>query len=520
MPTTRVAFLAALGLISLSTIAISQDKPSAISLDRAAALDRVSADSLRGHLSFLASDLLEGRDTPSKGQEIAAEYIAAQFRRAGLEPVGDEGYFQVAKWQVAEPDESTFNLEFRIGGESYRVRPEVLSLSGIEKIDLKQLSLVKIVDLNALDAVPADQIAGKAVLMSVPDPRFVEREQRAEASKTRTAIMTALRAKKVALVVSFDRETSRGTGLGSSRLIDPEAGAGGRGFRLGSSGIPTVTLHDPKLIGQLDAINGPVEASVSLHTGDPVTKPVKLRNVVGLLRGSDPILKDTYILVTAHYDHIGIGSPVKGDAIYNGANDDGSGTVSVIEIASALGSLKERPKRSILFMTFFGEEKGLLGSRYYGKHPIFPVVKTVADVNLEQVGRTDDTEGPRIAAASMTGMDYSDVGKVFAEAGEAEGIKITKHPRNSDSFFGRSDNQALADLGVPAHTLCVAFMYPDYHGALDHWEKVDYANMAKIDRTVARAVLMIADNPEEPKWDASNAKANRYRKAREASQAK
>ena len=260
-------------------------------------------------------------------------------------------------------------------------------------------------------------------------------------------------------------------------------------------------------------MSGPVEATASIRLGDPVTRAVKLRNVAGMLRGADPALKDTYVLVTAHYDHLGIGAAVDGDVIYNGANDDGSGTVSVVEVASALATLRDRPKRSVLFVCFFGEEHGLLGSRYYGKHPLVPVAKTVADVNLEQVGRTDDLEGPRVAGASLTGFDYSDVGKVFAAAGEAEGVKVVKHPRFSDAFFGRSDNQALADLGVPAHTLCVAFMFADYHRATDHWDKIDYANMAKIDRVVARTVLAIADNPEPPKWNAENPRASRYLKA-------
>ena len=218
-----------------------------------------------------------------------------------------------------------------------------------------------------------------------------------------------------------------------------------------------------------------------------MSRPIKLRNVVGLLRGSDPALKDTCVIVTAHYDHLGNRGPAGDDTdhIFNGANDDGSGTVSVVEIASALASLKNRPKRSILFMTFFGEEKGLLGSRYYGRHPVVPIEKTVADVNLEQVGRTDDSEGPRIGAATLTGHGYSDLTNVFTAAGQAEGVRLERHPQFSDAFFGRSDNQALADLGVPAHTISVAFMFPDYHGLTDHWQKIDYTNMAKVDRMVA-----------------------------------
>src|SRR6185295_14202810 len=245
----------------------------------------------------------------------------------------------------------------------------------------------------------------------------------------------------------------------------------------------------------------------------PVEKPVKVRNVIGLLRGSDPVLKDTYVLVTAHYDYLGMRPGNSGDNIFNGANDDGSGTVSVIELASALATLKERPKRSLIFMTVFGEEKGLLGSRYYGRHPLFPIEKTVADVNLEQVGRTDSDEGPQLSNASMTGIDYSDVGLIFKAAGEMTGIKVYKHERNSDAFFGRSDNQALADQGVPAHTLSVAYGYPDYHGLGDHWDKIDYANMAKVNRSVAVGLAMIANNPQEPKWNEANPKTERYIKA-------
>lgn len=342
--------------------AASSTKKPAITPNTQNLLDKISANSMRGHLSFLASDLLEGRGTPSRGLDLAAEYIAAQFRRAGLEPAGDDGYFQTADWNKIQP---------------VRRNP------------------------NAPQTPP------------------------------------------------------------------PAADA----------------------------------------------PPVKVRNVIGILRGSDPVLKDTYVLVTAHYDHLGIRDNLEGDKIFNGANDDGSGTVSVIELASAFASLKVRPKRSIVFMTFFGEERGLVGSRYYGAHPIFPIDKTVADMNLEQVGRTDDTEGAQVMAAAVTGFDFSDVGTILQKAGEMTGIKIFKHPVNSDRYFGASDNQALADQGVPAHTVSVAYQYPDYHKVSDHWDKVDYENMAKVDRTVALAITMIANNPQEPKWNEANPKTAKYVKA-------
>ncbi|MGH9666669.1 MAG: M28 family peptidase, partial [Bryobacteraceae bacterium] len=184
---------------------------------------------------------------------------------------------------------------------------------------------------------------------------------------------------------------------------------------------------------------------------------------MGLLRGSDPALKNTYILLTAHYDHIGMKPSGEGDRIYNGANDDGSGTVSVIEIADALSRLKPAPKRSILFMTFFGEEEGGFGSEHYARHPLFPLADTIADVNLEQLGRTDSTDGPQVGTATFTGFDYSDLPEIFQTAGDLTGIKVYKDGKGSDDYFDRSDNQELADAGVPSHTLAVAFDFPGYH---------------------------------------------------------
>jgi Zn-dependent M28 family amino/carboxypeptidase len=237
---------------------------------------------------------------------------------------------------------------------------------------------------------------------------------------------------------------------------------------------------------------------------------VALRNVIGVIPGSDPVLRDSYVIVSAHYDHIGIGQASDGDKIYNGANDDASGTVSVIELGTALSRLRIRPKRTLVFITWFGEEKGLLGSRYYGRHPVFPLAKTVAMVNLEQVGRTDSSEGPQVSNATLTGFDFTDLGPIFKAAGDLTGINVYKHEKNSDAFFGRSDNQALADAGIPAHTLCTAFVYPDYHQAGDHWEKVDYENMARVNRMVALALISIGNNPQAPKWNEANPKTARY----------
>ena len=489
----------------------SAAQKSAISEETKSALAKISADSLRGHLSFIASDLLEGRNTPSPGLDIAAGYIAAQMRRAGLEPAGDDGYFQTANWLMAERDMDNFELKIQSGGETINVEKDRVTLPPSGVLELANAPVFKLdyKELTTDNSIPPEMIAGRVIMTEMADFRREEGPRRSELFQARSQLMRRMEELKAALVISIDRTTT-GAGAGQGRLIDPE----NRVPPFATSSLPFITVHAPAAVKLYDSMRqGANAATVSVKLPEMRERPIKLHNVVGLLRGSDAALKDTCVLVTAHYDHIGARAGGSGDTVYNGANDDGSGTVSVIEIASALAQMKQRPKRSILFMTFFGEEKGLLGSRYYGLHPIFPIEKTVADINLEQVGRTDSSEGPQVGTASLTGFDFSDVGGILKEAGALTGIRVYKHERNSDAFFGRSDNQALADQGVPAHTLCVAFVYPDYHGLGDHWEKIDYANMEKVARMVALAVVMIADNPQEPKWNEANPKAARYLKA-------
>jgi hypothetical protein len=474
----------------------------ALTPDISAALDRISSDSLRGHLSFIASDLLEGRGTPSRGQDLAAEYIAAQYRRAGLEAVGDDGYFQTAHWQFAEPDLHDFAFQLDTGKQQLDVPANLLSFSLVQGLTLNDGAIVKIDSNNpaALDGYTGATLAGKVVVVNLTDFHSMPQTEAAHAYRQWQAFVTKLSTYKPALLLMLDRAHPTGNAGGNGRLVDPE------NSKETTAGTPRITIHSPQAIQALDALgaNGPARVKVNLAA--PRERAVKLRNVVGLLRGSDPTLKNTYVMVTAHYDHLGI----RDGAIYNGANDDGSGTVSVMEIAGVLAGMKQRPARSIMFMTVFGEELGLFGSRYYGRHPIFPIKQTVADVNLEQVGRTDSSEGPQLNNASMTGFDFSDVGTVFQNAGKLTGINVYKNEANSDFYFGKSDNQALADQGVPAHTLCVAYEYPDYHAPGDHWEKVDYANMAKVDRMVALGVLMIANDPVAPKWNTANANTAPY----------
>lgn len=486
----------------------------AIPVETKAALDRITAESMRGHLAFLASDLLEGRNTPSTGLDIAAEYLAAQMMRAGLQPAVEEGgrrsYFQIARWQLSKPDLESFELSVVDGGTLHRIEATRVSLQTEQAVEAKGLPLLRIDvgDPAALAGLKAEQVRERAVIIELPELPREDRSRMMEAFQARTRIINSLAALKPALILSISRR-AEARGLGSGRLIDPEAPAGrmGGGPRMDQ----ILTVHDPRLVGLFDAMkSGETRGAITFRLGAPRLVPVELKNVVGIIPGSDPVLKDSYVIVSAHYDHVGIGQEVDGDRVYNGANDDASGTVAVIELASALATLKTRPKRTIVFVNWFGEEKGLLGSRYYGRHPVFPLAKTVAMVNLEQVGRTDSSEGPQVNNATLTGFDFTDLGPIFKAAGELTGITVYKHEKNSDAFFGRSDNQALADAGVPAHTLCTAFVYPDYHQPADHWEKIDYENMARVNRMVALALINIANNPQAPQWNVANPKTARY----------
>jgi len=314
---------------------------------------------------------------------------------------------------------------------------------------------------------------------------------------------------KAALVISIDRQSQTGSGAGNGQLIDPED----HDTQIASTPLPWLRVHSSEVVKAYDSLKlGINRGTVSLSVPAPMERPVRLRNVVGLLRGSDATLSDTYILVTAHYDHVGIDPSREPDPIFNGANDDGSGTVSVIELASAMSRLNPRPKRSLVFMAVFAEEKGLMGSRYYVRHPLFPLAKTIANVNLEVLGRTDGQEGSYRNKAALTGFEYSDLGDVFVKSGRLLGVEVYRHTKFSDAFYARSDNFSFAEQGIVAHSLCAGFLFPDLHGPQDHWDKIDYPNLEKLNRLTAVALWMIAENPAVPKWNALAPKAGPYLK--------
>jgi len=492
-------------------IAAAAEKPAPIPANVQRALDDITPSDLRGDLSFLASDTLQGRYTPSPGLEVAAEFIASQFRAAGLQPAGDQDYFQMANMVDRRMLVMKSSMTLQQGSETTTVPAQfiaVLDSNGTAKIEHAPVIALKSKDPALLKEL---ELKGKAVVV----PGLVPGQRRDLNTYLQTRAFDEAVAQSGA-AVEITLNQTRAPVQPAPRLIEAAEAQQHR-----TPSLTVVSDDLSKWVEHPGAASEPRTISVDIPA--PEDKNVVVKNVIGVLPGSDPTLKDTYVMMTAHYDHIGTTEtagrsannrkPAGNDHIFNGANDDGSGTVSVIEIARALASLQPRPKRSMVFMTFFGEERGLLGSRFYGHHPRFPIAQTVADLNLEQVGRTDSTEGPQINTASLTGYDYSDVTKYLEEAGRQLGVRVYMDKSASDPYFTRSDNASLAESGVPAHSITVAFDYPDYHGLGDEWQKVDYDNMARVDRMIALGMLDIANSATAPQWNAANPKTGPFREA-------
>jgi Zn-dependent M28 family amino/carboxypeptidase len=225
----------------------------------------------------------------------------------------------------------------------------------------------------------------------------------------------------------------------------------------------------------------------------PPSERVRDTNLVGVLRGSDPELADEYVLLTAHYDHVGVGRSVGGDSIYNGADDDASGTAALIWIAEQMAALDAAPARSVVFAAVTGEEMGLLGTRWYISHPPVPLENTVANLNFEMIGRPDPAVGP--GRAWLTGFGITTMGEILADAG----LPIVPDPHPEQNYYERSDNIAFARIGIPAHTFSSYGGHPQYHTVDDESDRADPEHIAQMAEVALQAVLQLANGPR-PEW--------------------
>jgi Zn-dependent M28 family amino/carboxypeptidase len=238
------------------------------------------------------------------------------------------------------------------------------------------------------------------------------------------------------------------------------------------------------------------------------------QNVVAVFEGSDPVLKDEYVAVGAHYDHVGIGNPVNGDAIYNGADDDGSGTTALLAMAEALAKAPTKPKRSVIFIWHAGEEKGLWGSRYFVENPTVPLDKIVTQLNIDMIGRSKKAGDTNPRNKELSGPDeiYVIGSKMMSTELGALSESVNKDylnlsfnyryddPNDPNRFFFRSDHFNYARKGIP-----IIFYFDgeheDYHRPGDSADKIDYEKMQKVTRTVYMMLWELANRPKRPLVD-------------------
>ena len=229
----------------------------------------------------------------------------------------------------------------------------------------------------------------------------------------------------------------------------------------------------------------------------PGAQPSMAPNVVAVLRGSDPALRNEYLVLSAHLDHVGVGSAVAGDSIYNGADDNASGTAGLLEVAQTFASVEQRPRRSILFLHVSGEEHGLLGSRYFSDNPTVPREDIVANINVDMISRNSPD------SIVVIGKDYSSLGQVVNSVGQRHpelGLTVSDDLWPEERFFFRSDHFNFARLDIPA-LFFFSGVHEDYHEPSDHADKVDADKAARVARLIFYTAQDIANADEEPRWD-------------------
>ncbi len=471
-------------LFLLVTVACSQPRaelsaqtdPDAAS----SAAGTITVADLQARIGAIAHDSMRGRDTPSPELEQVARHIGRRFREFGLRPIDDDSYLQ------AYP--LTFTAPGPPGEQSVRI--------------------------DGPGGVPL----GGDVLIAVPGGR---RGQVEAPLRVTSPAESATLGGDVAIIHATQDGLQEA--LGAVRSL-AERGAGGLLISVDApdfyfQGLRRFFDREQMSVGVADEVLVPValvehsalpaELAAAVAAGTPASgytaametsariRETFAHNTIGWIEGADPVLKDEFVVFTAHMDHVGVGDPVNGDSIFNGADDDASGTAAIIELAEAFASLETPPRRSLVFMTVSGEEKGLLGSRWYSEHPVFPLDATVANVNIDMIGRNwQDT-------VVAIGRDESSLGRTLESVvdGHPElGLTMIDDPWPDENFYFRSDHYNFARMGVPVLFFFTG-AHEDYHGVDDEPERVLYDKTSRIARLIFHLGVAIADGEARPEWD-------------------
>ncbi len=446
-------------------------------LARAAEPPPVGAAAVRGALEFLASDALRGRGSATHDEELAATYIASRLREFGVEPAGDDGgYLQrvpLTERTLAEPPRVAFEDAGR----------ETVLTHGREMVVVRLGSDRAEGPLQKLDgdAAPGAVHAGAVVLLR---PRVGAGGPDVRSQALRVAMAGA------AVVLLAEAPGWMEQWDAFARRVPPLPPlVGGTPAELGAVTIVMLGADAARTLAAL-----PEGAPIRLRTALSPAQQMTTWNVVGLVRGRDPERARKAILLSAHLDHLGVGEPVDGDAIYNGANDDASGVVAVLELARAVAA-GGAPRRTLLVGFFGSEEKGGLGSTYFREHPPLPLDDVVANLEFEVIGHADPKLRPGVS--TLTGFERSDLGPALA----AHGAGVAPDPHPEQHFFERSDNYVLARRGIVAHTVAGEGLYPQYHKPDDDLAHIDLAHTTALVASFVRPVRWLLDSDFVPRWN-------------------
>jgi hypothetical protein len=511
------------------------------------AAEQITAAQLRAYLSFVASDEMEGRDTPSRGLDITAKFIATNLSRWGIRPAGDSGtYFQKIGLRRTRLNAAQTSVE--IAGQSYKYGEDFLAqlssqgtsgaLMGTGTGPLVYVGNGWVIKAKNMDAYKGVDVRGKIMLVAGAGyPRGVSYSDlragtRGQDWSDPMSYAQAHGAKGIIYIPSYQnlafwnrtRQVSEERGaLVVEKFQSPQAQ---------TASIPAIVaslaMLNALMRGERRSASDLYEKSVAGEPGDAFdlepnkkatlnvavqSETVTTQNVVGIWEGSDPVLKNEYVAIGAHYDHVGIGTAVNGDTIYNGADDDGSGTVAVLAMAEAFAH-SPRPKRSIIFVWHAGEEKGLWGSRYFTENPTVPLNQIVTQLNIDMIGRSkpEGNTDPRNASLSAANEIYVIGSKMMSTELGALSDRVNQSylnlsfnfkyddPKDPNQFFFRSDHYNYARRGVP-----IIFYFDgeheDYHRPGDEIQKIDYQKMERVTRTIFLTGWEIAGLSARPKVD-------------------
>src|SRR6266850_4555006 len=473
--------------------------PASLASQRGA--DTITAAQMKDYLSFISSDLMEGRDTPSRGLDITAQFLATHLSHWGFKPAGDDGsYFQkigLSKDVIDKAETRVqFNSQTLVFGDDYIP----LTRNGDVSAPLVFAGNGWFIKSKNLDPYKGIDAKGKiAIIFAPPEglPRSINRTDLAGKRgedwmdpgeyASKQGVVGIVIVPDFQYLANWDRNRNRLTDRGITTVTKFQTQAGPQ--------IPGI-IAAPKLTNALfqgeklnatalfeSAYGGQSPEPFALNPEKKLSITVKnksdaisTQNVVGVFEGSDPVLKNEYVALGAHYDHVGIGTPVNGDAIYNGADDDGSGTTALLAMAEALAKARVRPKRSILFVWHTGEEKGLWGSRYFTDYPTLPLARIVTQINIDMIGRSkkDGDTNPRNANLSGPNQIYvigstmmsTELGKL-SETVNKSYLNLQydlryDDPADTNRFFFRSDHYNYARKGIPI-IFFFDGVHEDYH---------------------------------------------------------